>query len=144
MQLVDDRLTVGRPLVKSGQLLLDPAQPAGQLAQACGIRTGRFLVHFAHGCHPGALETSQKACLTRWNGTSPDYFRKSGISLNGASGRDYEVSLSRARARRGVWPWRSTVREGRWKSQTTSKRQCLLAALVQLTWVTGLRMNCAG
>src|ERR1039458_1365549 len=97
MQLVDDRLTVGRTLMKSDQLILDPAQAAGQLAPArairAGRRSGRLLVHFAHGCHLTHPDTSQKACLTRWNGTSPDYCRKSGISGGGASGLDNEVLI---------------------------------------------------
>src|ERR1039457_4322519 len=117
MQLVDDRLTVGRALMKSDQLILDPAQAAGQLAQArairAGRRSGRLLVHFAHGCHLTHPDTSQKACLTRWNGTSPDYCRKSGISRGGASGLDSEVSLSEGRARHSaVRPWCSGVRGG--------------------------------
>src|SRR5690348_18030749 len=115
MQLIDDRLAVGRPLVKSGQLLLDPTQATGQLAQAPSVRAGcwagRLLVHFAHGCHLSATDTSQKACLTRWSGTSPDHFRKSGMSGDGASGVDSEVSLSRAgRGTARAWPWRGDFR----------------------------------
>src|ERR1035441_7978286 len=139
MQLVDDRLTVGRALMKSDQLILDPAQAAGQLAQArairAGRRSGRLLVHFAHGCHLTHPDTSQKACLTRWNGTSPDYCRKSGISGGGASGLDNEFSLSRAgrgtaRCGRGA----AVSGEGRWNTLITSKCQCASGVLVRLIW----------